>query len=207
MTTEIPEHVDALPYIDTAIDDDEEKRALAMREVDEELEIFAPDKDYIHYLPPIKGSFSTPLIEHEHSCIEKNISRFPVNDLAEVKVDSPPPSNSPLSADELNSWSKCLNQLKIKLEYKQRQYINLELLKSYAAPVWQEYLIEQERKTNSLQAELDDLNKKMQEVNWSRKCDQERVRKTLEVLKKEWDNFVERNRILSNEINRLSSKS
>lgn len=207
MSTETPEFVDALPYIDTAIDDDEEQRAIAMREVDDELEIFAPDKDYINYLPPIRAPFSTPLIEHEHSCIEKNISRSSADDLVEIRVNSPPPSKTLLSADEFDAWSKCLNQMKIKLEYKQRQYINLELIKSYGAPAWQEYLAQQEQKTTSLQVELDDLNKKMQELNWERKRDQERIFKTLEVLKKEWDSFVERNRILSDEINRLSSKS
>lgn len=206
MTTETPEFIDALPYIDTAIDDDDEQRALAMKEVDDELEIFAPDKDYIEYLPPISRTFVTPLLEHEYSCIENNESRSQASDLAEVRIDSPPPSSSLLTEEELAAWSKSLNQVKIKLEYKQRQNTNLELIKSYGDPALQEYLAEQERLTTALQEELDDLNKKTQEVNWNRKRDQERTNKTLDVLKREWNIYIEKNRILSNEIKRLSSK-
>lgn len=206
MATETPQFIDALPYIDTAIDDDDEQRTLAMKEVDDELEIFAPDKDYIEYLPSISRAFLTPLLEHEYSCMENNELESRVNDLAEIKIDSPPPSSSSLTKEELDAWSKCLDQVKIKLEYKQRQNTNLELIKSYGDPALQEYLAEQEHITIALQEELDDLNKKTQEVNWNRKRDQERIYKTLEVLKREWNIYVEKNRILSIEIKRLSSK-
>lgn len=206
MASETPAFIDALPYIDTAIDDESVERKID-EEVHNEMNIFPPDKDYLKYLPPISRTFVTPLIEHEHLCIEQKRelqTRPSAKELAEIRTDPPPPSNSPLDEEELTIWSKCLDQVKIKLEYRQRHLMNLELIKEYGEPAWRQYIEEQERLIDSLTEELNELEKKSVKVNLSRKTDQERICRTLEVLKKEWNTYLDKNRILSDEINKLS---
>lgn len=206
MSTETPAIIDSLPYIDTAIDDNEELRVLAMREVDLELEVFPPDKDYLTYLPDIsRRPFRTDLLRHEYESIENNESRPDSCQLSRLNVDIPPPASSIMDEEELELWSKCLNQIKIKLEYKQRQMVNLEILKCYGTPAWQEFISENERMEASLNSELHDLTNRAQEVNWARKSDQQRVQKRLDILRNEWINVVDKNRMLADEITRLKT--
>lgn len=199
MTTDTPEIIDSLPYIDTAIDEDEEQRTIAMKEVDDELMIFPPDKDYLEYLPPINPRrFTTPLLEHELAIIENKEPTPSSNDL---ELDVLPPMSSLI---DNNTHEKYLDQLKIKLEYRQRQMVNLELIKSYGAAAWEQYISEYEALSEILKKELELITANTQKVNWNRKSDQERVARTLNLLKNEWDLLVNRNRLLSDEIDRLS---
>lgn len=117
-------------------DEDDELIDIGMREVYHEMEKFAPTKDYLAYLPLKEPrTFCTPLIENEHSCIENNDdSRPPASDLAKIKTDIPPPASTMMDKEEIDIWLKCLDQVKIKLEYKQRQLVNLDLLKNYGLP-------------------------------------------------------------------------
>lgn len=204
MTTEAPSIIDALPYVDSTIDDDEGKRLEAMKEVDDEMDIFPPQRDYIDYLP-YDGSrrFKTPLIEHEHSCIENNETRPPASELAIMRTKTLSTSIPTVDDDEL---ADCLKFLKIKLEYRQRQLINLELMKSYGEPAWEQYISESEKLSANLQDEMNNLNKRTQEVNWRRKTDQERTVKTLDLLKTEWTYLADKNRILSEELKRLTGQ-
>lgn len=117
-------------------EEDDKLIEIGMREVYHEMENFAPTKDYLAYLPAIKPrTFCTQLIEHEHSCIENNNDpRPPASELAKIKTDIPPPASLMMNKEELDIWLKCLDQVKIKLEYKQRQLVNLDLLKNYGLP-------------------------------------------------------------------------
>jgi len=205
MTTDTPAIVDALPYVDTAIDDDEEQRSLAMRAVDDELDTFPPSKDYIEYLPSLaKRPFCSPAIEYEHSCIEKNQPRPDSTELSNINVGVPPPSSTSMDNEELAIWLKCLNQIKIKLEYQSRQMVNLDILKTYGAAAWHEYIERQTWIEASLKNEIALLNKQIQEVNWLRKNDQERVFKTLKLLNNEWCSLADTNHVLTKELQRMS---
>lgn len=187
MTTDTPDFIDALPYIDTAIDDDEELRNSAMKEVDDEIDVFPPDKDYLEYLPPLEPrTFSTPLIECEHSCIDRNELRPPSYELANIRTETPPATSSIVDDEELATWSKCLNQMIVKLEYLQRQMVNLELIKNQGETEWKQCIEDHERLESGLREELNQLSKKIQEVNWKRKSDQEHTYKVLELLRSEW---------------------
>lgn len=201
MTTETPGIVDALPYIDTAIDDDDEQRAIAMGLIDDEIEIFPPDKDYLDYLPSINNRpFCTTLLDQEHNHIEHKI-KPPLNDLAEIKLSVPPPTQE---GEEVPDWTECLNKLKIKLEYCQRQMMNLELIKSYGSSAWEQYLLSMERIESDLKTELSVISKSTQEINWKRKSDQERVAKVLDVLNNEWNSFADKNHELFIEMRKLN---
>lgn len=205
MSTDTPEFIDALPYIDTAIDDDEEHRAIAMKEVDDEIYSFPPDKDYLEYLPNVESrTFATPLIEYEHFCIESNEPRPPSSNLAKVEVTMPPPSTSSMDDEEFDRWNKCLNQVKIKLEYGQRQLANLERLKENGVPIIEQFIAVNENIETCLAKEINDLSRKTHEINWQRKSEQERIGRTLDILKTEWNTLMDKNCILAKEVRRLN---
>lgn len=204
MTTETPEFIDALPYVDTAIDDHEEQRAIAMKEVDDEIESFPPDKDYLANLPDVESrAFATPYLEYEHFCIEFNEPRHSSR-LDRIEVDTPPRATSVMDDEEFNSWNKCLNQIKIKLEYQQRQLANLERLQENGVPILEQFIKVNENLESCLKKELNDLSRRTHEVNWQRKSEQERISKTFDILKNEWNTLAEKNYILAREIQRLN---
>lgn len=210
MTTNTPAYIDALPYIDTAIDDDDDQRAIAMREVDDELEVFPPDRDYLADMPDIhRRPFQTELLELELRRIEADESSKQdiKSTLTEMRVEVPPPVSSRMSEEQLEIWERSLNQLKIKIEYRHRQLLNLELLKKYGLVAWGHYIAESEKLEAALNTELEDLNKQTQEINWLRKTEQEKVLQKLQVLQAEWDNLVTKNHQLSLEIQRLKGES
>lgn len=209
MSTNTPACIDALPYIDTAIDDDDDQRAIAMKEVDDELEVFPPDRDYLADLSDInKRPFMTELLEKEFNRLEMDsASKLQVDQsLTDMRVDVPPPASSKMSDEQLELWKISLDQLKIKIEYRHRQLTNLELLKRYGLLAWGQYILESEKLEASLNTELEELGKQTQKVNWLRKNEQEDALKRLQVLQSEWDNLVTRNHQLNLEIQRLSRK-
>lgn len=210
MTTETPTIVDALPYIDTLIDHDEDQRTLAMKLVDDELEIFPPDKDYLDYLPDFKKRpFCTDLIKNEHHRIDDDNSaddRPSAKELEHIKIDIPPPASSMMDEQEIDLWNRCLNQVKIKLEYKQKQLINLELLRSYGAPAWEQFIKECERMECNMSQELDTLGEHIREINSRRRNEHEKTKKALDVLENQWEVLTVRNRTLFEEIERMKSR-
>lgn len=200
--------LDALPYIDTKIDDNEEEREAAMCLVDDELEIFPPTKDYLEYLPINlqNRTFVTELIENEHNYIERGKTRSTSPSLADIFSGTPShQSLKDLKDDDLESLGKNLNQLKIKIEYRQRQLTNLELIKSYGQPAWEQYLNHLSTIESELKSELEQLEAQTQKINWSRKTSQERIAKNLEIIQKEWESLSDRNRKLANEVRRMKS--
>lgn len=209
MSVEAPPIVDALPYVDTAIDDDDNQRAAAMKELDDELDVFAPQRDYLEHLQPLEPrTFCTPLIRHEHERLEAGKPQPAARDLADTHADTPPPTSSSanMDAQEHEVWQRCLDQLKIKLEYLSRQSVNLELIKSYGAAAWQNFIDQNEATETELKGELESLERRIQEINWHRKTEQERVEKTLQVLRGEWIGYVDKNRILFHEFERLNAQ-
>lgn len=199
--------VDALPFVDRAIDDHEDVHAAARSAVDDEMETSPPDKDYLAHLPDIsKRPFLTELLKKEIARIDacQTQNNPPIkNNLAEMKADIPPPASSMMDTDELELLRKCFDQLKIKLEYRHRQLINLELIRSYGSLAWEQYILACEQLGNEINLEQENLERRTQEVNWDRKSHQEKALRALNILKNEWNNLVDRNRELSREIARV----
>lgn len=205
MTTDTPDFIDALPYIETAIDDDEEQRAIAMKEVDDEIDSFPPSKDYLEYLPNVESrAFTTPIIEYEHFCIESNEPRPPSSRLNELEVDIPPKATSVMNDEDLGIWNKCLNQIKIKLEYKQRQLDNLKWLQDNGIPILEQFITINESVASCLRKEINDLSRRTHEINYKRKTEQESVSKTLDILKNDCNTLIDKNCILAKEVRRLN---
>lgn len=190
--------------------EEDEELAIGMREVDNELDIFPPDRDYIEHLPFSSKSrtFLTPLLKNEHQAIEDNESRPQASDLSEMKYDLPPSAKVAGIEDqeEFEEWNKCLDQLKIRLEYGQRQMVNIELMKTHGNLAWEQCIKETESIEFTLKSGLTDLKKKQQileELEWKRKSDNELVTKQLGILQGEWQSLEERHRVLLEAIRKL----
>jgi len=208
MSNDRPLIVDGLPFVDISIDDDEKQRAFAVGLVDDELKTFAPDANCLDYLPDCRvRPFCTELIQDSHEQIATNHHIQQTSNLSELKLSIPPQPSSMISDHELDIWNDCLNQVKIKLEYRQRQLTNLELLKNYGLPAWQQYISEMEKMERDMNQELDRLERLKADINSKRKSDQERVKKSLDVLYSQWDNLVVLNKLLSDELKRMTGKS
>lgn len=199
---EVPQIVDALPYIDTAIDDDENKRSEAMREVDDYLEEFPPQDDYIKHLPDVPSMRSEIFKEYEREFSNKSDTDKIHTDLAKVIVEVPPPISADVG-DEFVIWIRCINQMKIKLEYLRRQSQNLDDLNNSGRHVYEQHLKQYETLGKELNQELERLNTATQSVNWDRKKNQEYVASTMNLLEKEWRDLAEKNRVLSDTINTI----
>lgn len=205
--------VDALPFIDTLIDDNEQRRQMAMQMVDDELEVYPPAEDYLAHLPDIPSlrPFNSELIQLEHAILEEGSehpTRWTASELASLKVDIPPPQTdtTAMTDQELNLWQRCFNQVKIKLEYRQRQLINLDLMKTYSGPAWDLFIKENERVEAMMKQELKELDDAIQEINRARKSDQEHVQRNLDILQANWDNLSVSNQMLLEEVVKLRAR-
>lgn len=202
-TDDHPAFVDALTHIDVPISKDQ--RALAIHLVQEEIKSLKPRENHTANLPGLKRRISQIDLDKEHSNIKNDQHRQPSSELAQLKTDVPPPTSPAMDEKEIDFWHKCLNQVKIKLEYRQRQAIDLDLMKNYGEPTWKQFLAEGEKNNSSLDAELNEINKQIQEVNSNMKSDQEQVHKLLDLLGNEWRTLIEQNHMLAKEIDRLKN--
>lgn len=178
----------------------EEQLALAKKSVKDEMDVFPYDEnDYLKELPPMyEDRFKTSLLKHEQLLIESGESKPSGHRLTEMKIDTPPTS-LPVDDNELLIYTNCLDQVKIKIEYRQRQLANLLVLKNCGVATLEEYLSQYKSLETAIKRELDAISEKSKEVYWKRKSDQQRVSKTLEVLRNEWNTFVDRNHIQMDE--------
>lgn len=179
--------IDALPYVNTLIDDNEDECEFAMKLVDDELEIFPPDKDYLAHLPlDLKSrTFCTPIIDHEYQILENHESRTP-NSLAQLNTEPPPQTSSNFNDDDMDAWVRCLDQMKIKIEYHERQLTNLDLMKTYGEVTMNQYLAHVNTIKASLEAEIHELEAKTQKMTWVRKNSQEQAAKSIQVMRNQW---------------------
>lgn len=207
MTTDIPEFIHAVLETDDPIDDDEDHRIAAMRLVDDEIDIFPPDRDYLEHLPWSSKSrtFSTPLLDLEHNAIENNEHRCPSSDLSAFRCDVPEPVKiGSETVEEADTWDKSLNQLKIRLEYGLKQLTNIELMKSYGSLAWEHCSKETELIETALKSCSTHLKKKLtRELDWKKESDKQRIAKQVMALQNEWDHLEKRTQSLSETMKKL----
>lgn len=132
MTIEKPDLINAPHFTDAAIDGDQAMRQLVQKLVEDEMDATQAQNNDIT-LP--ERPFLTDILRNELARLEQSQpSKDDSKDLSTIKTDTPPPSSgAEMNQSELNSWIRCLDQVKIKLEYKQRQLTNLDILKTYGS--------------------------------------------------------------------------
>lgn len=180
--------VDALPYIDTGYDEPGVREA-AIAMVEDEKKRYRPTKNYLEHLPPISlQSFETEIMRTE---FERLSSRQPMDTLSMKRYELPPPP--PGKMTDVAAWNECVDNSFAQLEHQATRLLNLELLSENGSEAWKCHNEELQRMLTRTQAQLADLKKAIQEVNWTRKNQQTKAGEELRHLESTWVSLVSRN--------------
>lgn len=180
--------VDALPYIDTGYDEPGVREA-AIAMVEDEKKRYRPTKNYLEHLPPISlQSFETEIMRTE---FERLSSRQPMDTLSMKRYELPPPP--PGKMTDVAAWNECVDNSFAQLEHQATRLLNLELLSENGSESWKCHNEELQRMLTRTQAQLADLKKAIQEVNWTRKNQQTKAGEELRHLESTWVSLVSRN--------------
>lgn len=182
------EAVNGSSYTGTATVDEESRLAEAVKEVDDFLQEFPPQGDYLDNLPEIPTPRCQYFREYErnlHGTDGKAIDR--AGNLATVSVEVPPPVSDDVG-EELCIWERSLNQIKIKLEYLSRQSDNLDIMTSHGQALYDQFTSYYE----NLKSELNQLANDSQNILWKGEENQQFVLDGITVLQKETQRLADK---------------
>ena len=180
--------VDALPYFDQGYDEPGVREA-ALALVDEETRRYRPTKNYIEYLPtPNYNQFETEIMKTE---FERMQSRLPMDMLNMKRYELPPPPAGKMT--DISAWNEAVDNSQAQLEHQSLRILNLELLSDFGANAWKSYNTVLSQMVEMAQRQLQELRKKIQEINWQRKNEQTQAGSKLKELEESWVGLVSKN--------------
>jgi len=180
--------VDALPYIDHGYEEPGVREA-ALAMVEEETRRYRPTRNYLDHLPPLNlSSFESDLMKTE---FERLAGRQPMDTLSMKRYELPTPP--PGKMTDVQAWTECVENSGAQLEHQRTRIMNLDLMLDYGAESWKQYNEVLQDMLNRIQAQLAEVKKAIQEVNWSRKNQQTQVGDKLRQLETSWVGLVSKN--------------
>ncbi|XP_054716541.1 pre-mRNA-splicing factor SPF27-like [Uloborus diversus] len=180
--------VDALPYIDQGYDEPGVRDAVFAM-VEEETRRYRPTKNYLEHLPPLNlHAFETEVIKTE---FERLQARLPMEVLSMKRYELPQPQAGKMS--DLSAWTECVENSMAQLEHQATRICNLELMSIYGCETWKSCNSVLVSMINQSQKTLQDLRKKILEVNWQRKSSQNTAGEKLRELESSWVGLVSKN--------------
>ncbi|XP_046355967.1 pre-mRNA-splicing factor SPF27-like [Haliotis cracherodii] len=180
--------VDALPYFDHGYDEPGVREA-AIALVEEETRRYRPTKNYLDYLPPpIYNSFETEMMKNE---VERLQARLPMEMMNMKRYELPTPAAGKMT--DISAWTECLENSQAQLEHQALRILNLDLMQEYGSSAWKMYNGVLSHMLEQAQKQLQDLRKKIQEINWQRKNEQSVAGSKLEQLESSWVGLVSKN--------------
>lgn len=94
---------------------------------------------------------------------------------------------------DVAAWTECVENSQAQLEHQALRILNLELLGKYGAAAWKSSNGVLTQMVESAQKQLQDLRKKIQEINWQRKSEQVNAGEKLKELEASWVGLVSKN--------------
>ncbi|XP_067685525.1 pre-mRNA-splicing factor SPF27-like [Haliotis asinina] len=180
--------VDALPYFDHGYDEPGVREA-AIALVEEETRRYRPTKNYLDYLPPPNyNAFETEMMKNE---FERLQARLPMEMMNMKRYELPTPTAGKMT--DISAWTECLENSQAQLEHQALRILNLDLMQEYGASAWKMYNGVLSQMLDQAQKQLQDLRKKIQEINWQRKNEQSVAGSKLEQLESSWVGLVSKN--------------
>ncbi|XP_071037019.1 pre-mRNA-splicing factor SPF27 [Parasteatoda tepidariorum] len=180
--------VDALPYIDQGYDDPGVREAV-LSMVEEETRRYRPTKNYLEHLPPLNlHAFETEVIKTE---FERLQARLPMDVLSMKRYELPQPPAGKMT--DLAAWTECVDNSMAQLEHQATRICNLELMSIYGCETWKSCNGVLVQMVNQAQKQLQDLRKKIMDVNWKRKNAQNSAGEKLKDLESSWVGLVSKN--------------
>ncbi|XP_050410512.1 pre-mRNA-splicing factor SPF27 [Patella vulgata] len=180
--------VDALPYYDQGYDETGVREA-AVALVEEETRRYRPTKNYLDYLPtPNYDAFETEIMKNE---FERLQARLPMDMLSMKRYELPAPSAGKMT--DVAAWMECVDNSQAQLEHQATRILNLEIMSEYGSNAWKSYNSVLAKMVENAQKQLQDLRKKIQEINWQRKNEQSQAGGKLKELETRWVGLVSKN--------------
>ncbi|XP_041379007.1 pre-mRNA-splicing factor SPF27-like [Gigantopelta aegis] len=180
--------VDALPYFDHGYDETGVREA-AIALVEEETRRYRPTKNYLDYLSSATyNNFETELMKNE---FERLQSRLPMEMMNMKRYELPTPTAGKMT--DVSAWMECVENSHAQLEHQALRILNLELMYENGSNAWKMYNSILVQMIDSAQKQLQDLRKKIQEINWQRKNEQTQAGAKLEELEASWVGLVSKN--------------
>ncbi|GFY78249.1 pre-mRNA-splicing factor SPF27 [Trichonephila inaurata madagascariensis] len=190
--------VDALPYIDQGYDDPGVRDAVFSM-VEEETRRYRPTKNYLEHLPPVNlhafekcpkrywnEAYNTKQVTNTDSKLKvvKDFKNFESTELQQYELPQPPAGKM----SDLAAWTESVENSRLNWRNKPH-----ELMGVYGCETWKACNTVLVQMTNQAQKQLQDLKKKILEVNWQRKSSQNTAGEKLKDLESSWVGLVSKN--------------
>ncbi|MCL4127226.1 UNVERIFIED_CONTAM: hypothetical protein GTU68_043155 [Idotea baltica] len=157
--------------------------------VEDEKKRYRPTKNYLETLPTLNlAAFETDIMRVE---FERLSARQPMDTLSMKRYELPPPP--PGKMTDVAAWNECVENSMAQLEHQSTRIMNLELMSECGSESWKSHNAYLQQALTQAQAQLQNLKKQIQELNWSRKCQQTKAGEELRHLESSWVGLVSRN--------------
>ncbi|KFM61881.1 Pre-mRNA-splicing factor SPF27, partial [Stegodyphus mimosarum] len=157
--------------------------------VEEETRRYRPTKNYLEHLSSLNlHAFETDVIRTE---FERLQARLPMEVLSMKRYELPQPPGGKMT--DLAAWTECVENSMAQLEHQATRICNLELMCIYGCEAWKSCNTVLMQMVNQAQKQLQDLRKKILEVNWQRKNSQNTAGEKLRNLESSWVGLVSKN--------------
>ncbi|KAL4206180.1 breast carcinoma amplified sequence 2 [Rhizopus microsporus] len=176
--------LDALPYVDRDLDD-ENTKAEVERLIEQEMRRMKRTE---------KSSLPTTinLFENDETLKEEfeRVQRKQVLDVLDTeRYELKGPSNE----EDIEAWKAAVNNTKSQLESQAGSMFNLELLSKYGANAWRVHNYQLETYLKYIKSNTDRLRNEIIEINKQRKADQTAAAATLASLENKWSDLISQN--------------
>uniref|UniRef100_H2Y9N7 Pre-mRNA-splicing factor SPF27 n=1 Tax=Ciona savignyi TaxID=51511 RepID=H2Y9N7_CIOSA len=180
--------IDALPYFDKGYEDPGVREA-ATSMIEEETRRYRPTRNYLQFLPPPNlNAFETEIMKNEFERLE---TRQPMELLSMRRYELPiPPSGQ---RNDITAWEECVKNSHAQLQHQEVRIENLNLMVEHGTNAWKFYNEQLVAMLQAAQKHLQDIKKKIQDVNWERKNEQIQAGEKLRTLEANWVNLVSKN--------------
>ena len=180
--------VDALPYFDKGYEESGVRDA-AIAMVEEETKRYRPTRNYLHYLStPNINAFETEVMKNE---FERLSARQPMELLSMRRYELPTPPSG--QRNDITAWEECVKNSQAQLQHQEVRIENLELMLEHGCNAWRVYNDQLVALLQDAQKKLQEIKKKIQDVNWERKTKQIQAGEKLRDLEANWVNLVSKN--------------
>jgi len=196
--------IDALPYVDTLIDENPQARADAESLIRKEMKRFDPTAHYEEtlgplYVPTFCGS---TLLQKEFSRVvsQKEQKGGAVNEPLKAYVSNILEIPPKMSANEdicREEWIKAIKQLKQSIEYHNNWLVNAELAKKYGPSAARAHAVAQEGIEKYAKFTGDSIASELLKINKDRKSAQLEAGGELNALVNEIESCITKNNAIS----------
>ncbi|KAG0221724.1 Pre-mRNA-splicing factor SPF27 [Mortierella sp. GBAus27b] len=196
--------LDALPYVDTQIDEPGMRTAVE-KLIAAEAKRMPKARDLPTQFPDIELFQGSELLQQELDRVRRGKPMEPKLDLSRYQLELPSSLSASLSAEEGSQqtpsaseelpdgrvlWLQAVENANAQLEHQNQRIMNLELVQKFGGNAWNVHNYQMEYDLSLLRKALDDKRAEVLELNKLRKRDQLEVAETMQRLEAKWAEMV-----------------